>query len=188
MAVGRGDESGSYTDDPGGEEEEEGEGGRYEGEDEGYERERERQPAPPPREPVSSEDVQQYAAYLGIDAQAEPHLLALAHEALTAALPDGWEEVDDGEHVFFHRAADKYSQYEHPLEEQFKQIIVAYRQSAGRHRLRCCADPDGADVRRALAALAVASAPHAYELEPVDADSLVVHVRVASPALSLIHI
>lgn len=150
------------------------------GEEDG-ERQEQRQPELPPREPVSREDVEQYAAYLGIDIEAEPHLLALAHEALTAPLPDGWEEVDDGEHVFFHRASEKHSQYEHPLEDQFRQIIAAYRESAERHRPRCCAAPDDGARAPALP-LAAAGAARTYQLEPAGADGLLVHLLDAPPA------
>jgi hypothetical protein len=143
-------------------------------------------PEPPaPREQVSREDIAQYAAYLGIDAQHEPHLLAIAEEALTAQLPDGWEEVDDGEHVFFHCAESKHSQYEHPLEEQFKRIIGTYRESAKRHHLHCwLATVSAAAEEPMLVAPRVGTnAAQAYEVEPVAGGAHVVRLHAALVAV-----
>lgn len=143
-------------------------------------------PAPEPAQ-VSREDVQEYARYLGIDLEREPHLVQIAEEALTAALPDGWEEVDNGEHIFFHHAESKHSQYEHPLEEQYRMIITAYRDSYARHRPRhvpifaVAAAPAGEGEGDSLRAAAAAGRRVAYRIEPSEEHEVLVHL-IPAPA------
>ncbi|EKX52157.1 hypothetical protein GUITHDRAFT_54803, partial [Guillardia theta CCMP2712] len=65
--------------------------------------------------------VEDYAAYLGIDAQQEPEYLWIAEMALMAPLPPGWTENKDSTgNVFFHNRSMSLSSYEHPLDPAFK--------------------------------------------------------------------
>ena len=62
------------------------------------------------------------ALYLGIDPERHPHLIWLAHIALTPELPPGWAEVplatgrpdSTGWEAYYFHAALGLSQWEHP--------------------------------------------------------------------------
>ena len=57
----------------------------------------------------------EYAVYLGLDPQAEGHLLWIAEEGLRAALPAGWtEHLDSDGTPFFCCAATGETTWEHP--------------------------------------------------------------------------
>eukprot|EP00960_Hanusia_phi_P024401 718567-Hanusia_phi.AAC.1 len=59
---------------------------------------------------TSSSQVEDYAAYLGIDPQQEPHYLWIAEMALMAPLPPGWtENKDSSGNVFFHNRSSSSS-------------------------------------------------------------------------------
>jgi hypothetical protein len=60
-------------------------------------------PAPEPGPQPSTEEVHDYARYIGMDPLAEPHLLWIAEEALVAPLPPGWtEHYDEQDEPYYH--------------------------------------------------------------------------------------
>jgi len=72
-------------------------------------------------DPKHKKEVEDYAAYLGIDPQQEPHYLWIAEMALMAPLPPGWtENKDSSGNVFFHNRSMGLNSYEHPLDPSFK--------------------------------------------------------------------
>jgi hypothetical protein len=73
--------------------------------------------------------VLNYAIMIGIDAQNEPHLLALAEEGLGAPLPDEWQERD-GMYV---NIKTSEMRTEHPNDEIFKRRVVEARARALLH-------------------------------------------------------
>jgi len=78
---------------------------------------------------VNHQAMLEYAEYLGMDVTEDEHLLWIAEMALNAPVPDGWEELfDEQGHSFFHHAEKDVSQYEHPLDESFRQY---YRKMKG---------------------------------------------------------
>lgn len=78
-----------------------------------------------------SDEVVEYAHYLGMDPEARPDLLWIAHLALTAPLPAGWSEHHDAQgNVYFFCQSTAKSTYEHPMDQPFK---AYYSKLAGRH-------------------------------------------------------
>ena len=70
-----------------------------------------------------SREIIEFAEYLGIDPVLESEHLWIAEEALTAPLPYGWEEYEtrDGG-VYFHNAAQRRTQWQHPSEEDYREL------------------------------------------------------------------
>lgn len=66
-------------------------------------------------------ELLQFAEYLGIDPSREKHLMQLAREGLTAALPPFWEacEGQDGELYFRNRRTRQVSD-QNPLDELYR--------------------------------------------------------------------
>ncbi|KAF1316297.1 Centrosomal protein, partial [Globisporangium splendens] len=68
--------------------------------------------------------LRDHAVSLGVDPDAEPHLMAVVEEALLVALPDGWEqgETEDGTLYYFNSNTEE-SIWEHPLDEHYREVI-----------------------------------------------------------------
>jgi len=67
--------------------------------------------------------VQAYAEYLCIDTIADADLMYVARYALLADLPPGWAAYLDADgNEFFHNAATAESQYEHPLDNTYREM------------------------------------------------------------------
>lgn len=68
--------------------------------------------------------LRDHAKSLGVDPDAEPHLLALVEEALLADIPEGWEqgETEDGTLYYFNTATEE-SIWEHPLDAHYRELI-----------------------------------------------------------------
>lgn len=81
--------------------------------------------------------LRDHAKSLGVDPDAESHLMALVEEALLAEVPDGWEqgETEDGTLYYFNTETEE-SIWEHPLDAHYRELIRTKKQSA----------PDAVDV------------------------------------------
>ncbi|XP_076622003.1 centrosomal protein 164 isoform X1 [Colletes latitarsis] len=77
----------------------------------------------------SNEEVLDYAKRLGIDPDAEPHLLELAREGLMAALPKGWLPCyHELSHAwYYYQASTKTTTWEHPLDAVYKELVEQAR-------------------------------------------------------------
>ncbi|XP_029036148.2 trichohyalin isoform X2 [Osmia bicornis bicornis] len=77
----------------------------------------------------SNEEVLDYARRLGIDPDAEPHLLVLAREGLMAALPKGWKPCyhEASESWYYYQASTGTTTWEHPLDPVYKQLVKQAR-------------------------------------------------------------
>lgn len=70
---------------------------------------------------VTRREVEEYAAYLGMNTAEDRHLFWIAEMALTAPLPAGWGEHQDSKgNIFFHNKDTGASTYEHPMDASFK--------------------------------------------------------------------
>eukprot|EP00297_Palpitomonas_bilix_P002142 CAMPEP_0113894910 /NCGR_PEP_ID=MMETSP0780_2-20120614/17026_1 /TAXON_ID=652834 /ORGANISM="Palpitomonas bilix" /LENGTH=1146 /DNA_ID=CAMNT_0000885595 /DNA_START=199 /DNA_END=3639 /DNA_ORIENTATION=- /assembly_acc=CAM_ASM_000599 len=77
----------------------------------------------PPKAPEANEIVE-YARYIGMDPVKDVDLLWIAEEALTAALPDDWEEHFDAEgNVFYYNKISHVSSWDHPLDSYYKALF-----------------------------------------------------------------
>eukprot|EP00741_Cyanophora_paradoxa_P014066 tig00020734_g13578.t1 len=74
-----------------------------------------------------SDEVEEYARYLGIDPEAEPALLWIAETGLTAPLPEGWHEhvSPDG---YKYYSLGTMVQWQHPLDRAFKDLVKEFRE------------------------------------------------------------
>ena len=82
-------------------------------------------------------EVDEYAAYLGMDPGRHAHLRFVAEWALTAPLPEGWSggHFDAAGAEFFYCARTGVSTFEHPLDELYRQYwrSLAARGEGGAH-------------------------------------------------------
>lgn len=78
-------------------------------------------------EPVTKEDVQDMARYLGLNTETEPMLAWIAQHASAAPLPPPWVEREvEGQHVFVNGETG-HVQSDHPLDETFRTLLVRER-------------------------------------------------------------
>ncbi|XP_076682607.1 centrosomal protein 164 isoform X4 [Andrena cerasifolii] len=77
----------------------------------------------------SNEEVLDYARRLGIDPDAEPHLLDLAREGLMAALPTGWlpcfHEASGA--WYYYQSSTRTTSWEHPLDPVYRDLVEQAR-------------------------------------------------------------
>ncbi|TYZ58879.1 hypothetical protein PybrP1_007156 [[Pythium] brassicae (nom. inval.)] len=74
--------------------------------------------------------LRDHAKSLGVDPDAEAHLMALVEEALLADVPDGWEqgETEDGTLYYFNTDSEE-SIWEHPLDAHYRELIRTKKQA-----------------------------------------------------------
>jgi Ca2+-binding EF-hand superfamily protein len=76
-----------------------------------------------------TEELLSMAEYLGIRPLSDRPILWIASEALNAALPAPWiSKMDQNGRNFFYNSQTKQSQWDHPLDPQFKQLRDQHRQ------------------------------------------------------------
>ncbi|CAK9827686.1 Centrosomal protein of 164 kDa [Anthophora retusa] len=77
----------------------------------------------------SNEEVLDYARRLGIDPDAEPHLLDLARKGLMAALPKGWLPCfhEASGSWYYYQASTGTTTWEHPLDSVHKAMVEQVR-------------------------------------------------------------
>lgn len=77
----------------------------------------------------SEEEIQQYAAYLGLDPQQDHELLYLAREGLKAPLADGWKPCQNAEgHIFYFNQETGQNSWNHPADDVYKKIVRELKQ------------------------------------------------------------
>ena len=84
--------------------------------------------------PLSGPVLLAYARYLGLDPETEPELLHVAREALTDALPLGWERHLDATHnmPFFYCHNGGFTSWQHPQLNHYLAKIEMLRRPAAR--------------------------------------------------------
>ncbi|XP_031838133.1 centrosomal protein 164 isoform X2 [Nomia melanderi] len=77
----------------------------------------------------SDEEVLEYARRLGIDPDAEPHLMDLAREGLMAALPKGWRPCyhEATGAWYYYQTSTGTTTWEHPLDAVYKELVEQAR-------------------------------------------------------------
>ena len=72
-----------------------------------------------------SEDVLEYAVYLGMEPKEDADLLWIAEEALTAGEPEGWEEqMDPNGNLYYRNQTTGQSSRQHPLDEYYQNLYL----------------------------------------------------------------
>ena len=80
---------------------------------------------------IDLQEVEECAAYLGIDTVMERHLLWIAEEALLAPLPLPWKEYfDDNREVYFYNSETDLSTREHPMDVFYRELYQRLRGQA----------------------------------------------------------
>ncbi|XP_012529783.1 centrosomal protein of 164 kDa isoform X2 [Monomorium pharaonis] len=77
----------------------------------------------------TNEELLDYAKRLGIDPDAEPHLLDLAREGLMAALPKGWSPCfhEASGAWYYYQASTGTTTWEHPLDAVYRELVEQAR-------------------------------------------------------------
>ncbi|EKX45480.1 hypothetical protein GUITHDRAFT_139039 [Guillardia theta CCMP2712] len=75
--------------------------------------------------------ILEYALYIGIDPTTEPHLLWIAEEGVAAELPEDYtQHTNKKGEVYYFNNKTKISQWEHPLDQKYKELVVIKRAEA----------------------------------------------------------
>ena len=92
--------------------------------------------------PVTPEAVKEMCEYFGINIYSEPHLIYIAKKALEDPLPPGWEEQQDanGDPIFVEVASGEV-QAEHPLDNEFFDLVAQKRGELAHMELSLFNDP-----------------------------------------------
>lgn len=78
--------------------------------------------------PLSADDVKEYGKFLGMDVEADSHLLWIAKEAMEAPLPEGWTQHEDKDgFVYFYNTGTEQSTYEHPMDDFYRKVYAKAR-------------------------------------------------------------
>jgi hypothetical protein len=82
----------------------------------------------PKRKQASVVEMLEYVKGLNIDPLKEADMLWIAEEAFNAALPPGWSEhQDERGMLYFHNSATAKSDWRHPMDDVFKQVVEYQR-------------------------------------------------------------
>merc|ERR1719343_120499 len=84
---------------------------------------------PEVREP-SEEEVREYAEFLGIDIDKEPHLEWIARQGVVAPVPPPWKAcTENGEDVFYFNFETAESVWDHPCDETYRNMAEEHRKN-----------------------------------------------------------
>lgn len=77
----------------------------------------------------SIDEIHDYANKIGIDPEAEPHLLPLATEGLMRALPPAWKPCYDekSQSYYYYNNQTHKTQWEHPLDDVYRGLVKKKR-------------------------------------------------------------
>mmetsp|Transcript_46428 Transcript_46428/g.129190 ORF Transcript_46428/g.129190 Transcript_46428/m.129190 type:complete len:932 (-) Transcript_46428:17-2812(-) len=105
------------------------------------------------REP-SPEEIREYAEYLGIDYDNEPHLLWIAKEGVVAPVPHPWKAcTENHEDVFYFNFETAESVWDHPCDEIYRKKTIEYREKYEMEALsKSSGDPSAAGKAVAMEA------------------------------------
>lgn len=79
------------------------------------------------RQPTD-EEVQEYAEFLGIKVNEEPHLFWIAKEGVVAPVPPPWKAcTENGDDVFYFNFETGESVWDHPCDEKYRQLVQEER-------------------------------------------------------------
>jgi hypothetical protein len=98
------------------------------------------------------EAIREHAKFLGMDPDLDKEYLYIAEEALTAPLPDGWQQAEAEDGTPYHFNADTgESLWEHPLDEVYRQ---KFRDAKKKSLQKPSNSANGVDVDDGSAAIA----------------------------------
>ena len=69
----------------------------------------------------TSDEIEDYAKFLGMDLQSDSHLLYIAKEGLKAPLPSPWKPCKDRQgEIWYYNNETKEKQKEHPCDDYYR--------------------------------------------------------------------
>ncbi|THD18879.1 hypothetical protein D915_010480 [Fasciola hepatica] len=81
-------------------------------------------------ETPSEEEIRLYASSIGIGLPEEAFLLPIAREGISAALPKGWQILqDENNEIFYYNSVSGKSIWEHPLDSVYKKRVEEARKA-----------------------------------------------------------
>uniref|UniRef100_A0A7S1AU12 WW domain-containing protein n=1 Tax=Noctiluca scintillans TaxID=2966 RepID=A0A7S1AU12_NOCSC len=92
----------------------------------------------------NSEEIENYAEWLGLDPEKDVELLYLAREGLRANLTEGWRACQNANgEIFYFNFETEQSSWDHPADESFRRLVqdMKRRQSSGGDGLPAQSDP-----------------------------------------------
>jgi len=102
---------------------------------------------------VSEEEILEYAKFIGIDTDKEPHLRWIAERGVCAPVPPPWDECADGEEIFYFNKNTNESIWEHPCDSKYKRLVKKYRAlgpagapAPGKERSECSDSEDPVSI------------------------------------------
>mmetsp|Transcript_24906 Transcript_24906/g.78854 ORF Transcript_24906/g.78854 Transcript_24906/m.78854 type:complete len:305 (-) Transcript_24906:260-1174(-) len=120
-------------------------------------------------DPVTREEVEEMAAYLGISSSEEAKLLWIAKQAVVAPVPEGWAEAEDENgDPFFYESETGTAMRTHPLDQTFRQLLAHERSKLGTFSF-AAAGCNGLDDSKVPMRLANEDASEFYTLDWVRA-------------------
>lgn len=75
----------------------------------------------------TEDEIREYAEYIGIDPEKEPHLLWIAKEGVGAPVPKPWQMCQDGDEVFYYNHETKESIWDHPCDDKYRSLVEEHR-------------------------------------------------------------
>lgn len=88
------------------------------------------------RQEPTFEQVIEYAEFIGIDPETEPHLLWIAREGVMAPVPPPWkmctENGSDESDVFYFNFQTGESVWDHPCDEKYRELLEECREKEGK--------------------------------------------------------
>jgi hypothetical protein len=103
--------------------------------------------------------VREFALYLGMNPDDDKDLLWIAVDAMTAKLPEHWEELkaENGQSYYYFKRTGQ-TQWEHPLDEYYRSLYAKLKKDKVARRFPTdSAAADRGDARRSCAPTAVSS-------------------------------
>jgi len=78
----------------------------------------------------TSEEIEEYARFLGMDVNADQNLFFIAKEGLKAPLPSNWKPCKSPDQtVYYYNFETKVLQKEHPCDDYYRKLYLEERQS-----------------------------------------------------------
>lgn len=77
----------------------------------------------------TDEEVNEYAEFLGLDPDNEPHLMWIAREGVVAPVPTPWKAcTENGDDVFYFNFETGESVWDHPSDETYRSLVHEHRE------------------------------------------------------------
>jgi centrosomal protein CEP164 len=81
----------------------------------------------------SLDQIIEYAEFIGIDPDLEPHLMWIAREGVMSPVPPPWKMcTENGADIFYFNFQTGESVWDHPCDEKYSELLELYRKKEGK--------------------------------------------------------